>query len=212
MDAAFWHDKWERNEIGFHLDAVNPLLTQYLDHLNLQTNDCVFLPLCGKTLDIHWLLSQGMQVVGIELHEPAVIALFDALELTPDIVDSPNLRCYQQGSLQVFVGDIFDLTKETLGSVDAVYDRAAIVALPESIRGDYVQHLIKLSGQANTLLINYEYDQTLMSGPPFSVPNTELTRHYDRYYGMTQLYHGEVDGGLKGRCPAWEDVWLLEQR
>lgn len=210
MDATFWHEKWERNEIGFHLNVVNPFLTRYFYHLNLQDNDRVFVPLCGKTLDIHWLLSQGLHVVGIELHEPAVRALFDALDLTPEIIDHADLRCYQQGHLQVFVGDIFDLDKDILGSVDAVYDRAAIVALPPILRERYVPHLMKLSEQAPTLLINYDYDQSLMSGPPFSVPNTEIRAHYGDAYKMTELYHGDVAGGLKGRYPATESVWLLE--
>jgi len=75
MDAAFWHEKWQNKQIGFHLDDVNPLLVTHFDALGLQAGQTVFLPLCGKTLDIAWLLGNGFQVRGVELHEPAIIEL-----------------------------------------------------------------------------------------------------------------------------------------
>ena len=78
MDAAFWHQKWEQNQIGFHRNTVNAFLVEHVDALALKAGEQLFLPLCGMTLDIGWLLSKGYCVVGVELHEPAVIALFDA--------------------------------------------------------------------------------------------------------------------------------------
>jgi thiopurine S-methyltransferase len=47
----------------------------------------VFLPLCGKTLDIHWLLSNGYPVAGSELGEVAVKQLFSELAIITAIDD-----------------------------------------------------------------------------------------------------------------------------
>ena len=147
----------------------------------------------------------------MELHEPAVKALFDDLAVKPEITLCHQLKSYHYDRVCIFVGDLFDLTAEDLGHIDAVYDRAAIVALPETVRVRYAQHIIMLSDAAPQLLINYEYEQSVMNGPPFSVSNDELKIHYNSHYDMTLLEHCDVEGGLKGRCPATENVWLLQR-
>jgi thiopurine S-methyltransferase len=211
MDAEFWHQKWQNNQIGFHRDVVNPFLVDYIDHLALKAGQRVFLPLCGKTLDIAWLLSKGYQVIGVELHEPAVIELFEGLGVEPHITVVQDSKRYEHAGVTLFVGDLFDLTQQDLGRVDAVYDRAAIVALPETMRSRYTQHVVMISALASQLLINYEYDQTALNGPPFSVSNDELKTHYSEHYTMTLLHHCDVKGGMKGQCPATENVWLLQR-
>ncbi len=211
MDAAFWHEKWQNKQIGFHLDDVNPLLVTHFDALGLQAGQTVFLPLCGKTLDIAWLLGNGFQVKGVELHEPAIIELFDALGVVPDVTGLGELRRYCAEGLTIYVGDFFKLTSAILGEVDAVYDRAAIVALPDTMRGDYTKQVMAVSQKADQLLINYVYDQAIMTGPPFSVSNEELVLSYSEHYAMTLLFENEVEGGLRGQCPATEFVWLLKR-
>lgn len=76
MQHDFWHQKWAKNEIGFHLPNANPLLVTFFSALNLKANARVFLPLCGKTLDIAWLLNAGYQVAGVELSQTAIDDLF----------------------------------------------------------------------------------------------------------------------------------------
>ena len=212
MEPEFWHEKWQNNQTAFHLSAVNPLLVGYFAELALMPGDTIFLPLCGKTLDIAWLRQQGLHVVGVELHEPAVRALFEGLATPYDVVTEGQFIRYETDNITVWVGDFFELSANMLGTVDAIYDRAAIVALPEAMRIRYSQHLITLAKKAKQLVINYEYDQSVMSGPPFSVSNSALHNYYNADYSMTQLYHGAVEGGLKGRCPATENVWLLVPR
>lgn len=211
MDAAFWHQKWENNQIAFHRKEANALLTDNIAALALAAGDTVFIPLCGKTLDIAWLLTQGFIVKGIELYEPAVEALFLALGLTPEIVELDQLKRYRAKNVTIYVGDIFKLTQLTLGPVNAVYDRAAIVALPEAMRCDYANQIIAIAPKANQLLVNYVYDQQQITGPPFSVSNNELLTHFGQDYQMTLLFSAAVEGGMKGKCPATEHVWLLKK-
>ena len=53
-------------------------------------------------------------MVGNELSEIAIKALFEDLELTPKITVSENFICYQANSITIFVGDFFDLTREVI--------------------------------------------------------------------------------------------------
>ncbi|MFT7235658.1 MAG: thiopurine S-methyltransferase [Methylophagaceae bacterium] len=211
MDAEFWHQKWESKQIGFHRDQVNHLLVKYLSALDLIAGQTIFLPLCGKTVDIAWLMGQGLFVRGIELHEPAVIELFASLSLKPEVIKVGDLKQYSVKGLVVFVGDIFNLTSSILGEVNAVYDRAAIVALPETMRSDYAYQVMTVSQKSQQLMINYVYDQAQMQGPPFSVSNEELILYFEDHYAMTLLSERIVEGGLKGKCPAREYTWLLER-
>jgi thiopurine S-methyltransferase len=212
MDASFWHQRWETNQIGFHEASANALLVKHLPSLHLNTQSRVFIPLCGKTLDIHWLLSQGFRVVGAELSELAITQLFAELGLTPEIVHLGKLKHYRASQIDIFVGDIFDLTADLLGEVDAIYDRAALVALPAPLRESYSAHLVSISQAAPQLLICYVYEQSQLSGPPFSVDDAEVKHHYQAHYALQLLESAEVAGGFRGRIPAQEHVWQLNRR
>ncbi|MBY6210735.1 thiopurine S-methyltransferase [Microbulbifer agarilyticus] len=209
MEHKFWLDKWHKNEIGFHNPDAHPLLVEYLDALELSAGARVFLPLCGKTLDIACLLQHGYRVVGAELSELAIQQLFAQLGAEPQVTKVGNAKLYSAGQLEVFVGDFFELTRDALGFIDAVYDRAALVALPETMRTAYAAHLIALTEGADQLLLAIDYDQSQLPGPPFCVDAAEVHRLYDSAYKTEQLGSAEIDGGLKGKVPAHEVVWLL---
>lgn len=209
MKAEFWHERWKANQIGFHKDVANPLLIDHLPALGLSVGDRVFVPLCGKTLDIPWLLEQGFQVAGAELSFIAVEQLFAEMGVEPHVRAMGDLTRFSADGVDVFAGDIFDLTAEALGPVDAIYDRAALVALPQEMRARYAAHLADITGRAQQLLITFGYDQSQMDGPPFSVPPEEVERVHGERYAMAALHRGPVTGGLKGKVEAEETVWLL---
>lgn len=211
MDADFWHRKWASNDIGFHEKAANPLLVKHFSALGLEKGARVFLPLCGKSLDIHWLLANGYRVAGAELSRLAIEQLFSELGAEPTISTCGPMQRFSAPNLDIFVGDIFDVSAELLGPVDAIYDRAALVALPEAVRGRYAAHLMQITAKAPQLLICFEYDQSLMAGPPFSIAGEEVSRHYRDTYALTLLDRCDIPGGFKGKLPAMESVWLLER-
>lgn len=211
MQAEFWHQRWANNQIGFHESKPNPLLVTYFEKLNLQAGSRVFLPLCGKTLDIAWLLSQRVHVLGAELSETAVKQLFRDLGIEPTITSCGALTRHSGQNIDIYVGDIFDLSAEQLGAVDAIYDRAALVALPELIRSQYTQHLVEITKSASQLLIAFDYDQSQMDGPPFSINADKVRSYYENTYSVARLESKAVPGKLKGKCEAEEQVWLLHK-
>ena len=212
MDKQFWQQKWQSNDIAFHQGEANPLLVKYFHMLNVAMGSRILLPLCGKTLDIAWLLSKGYRVVGVELSELAITQLFAELGVQPVITQQGKLQHYHAGNLDIYVGDIFDLSPELLGTVDALYDRAALVALPASMRPDYAKHITMLSAKARQLLITFDYDQSLLQGPPFAISREQLQQYYGQDYSLNLAASVELQGGLKGQCPAIEKVWLLQKQ
>ena len=211
MNPGFWRQRWEKNEIAFHESETNPLLVKYFKELSLAQGSRIFLPLCGKTLDIPWLLSNGHRVAGAELSKIAVEQLFAELGVEPRISGLGEVDRYSAKNIDIFAGDVFNLSGRKLGPVDAIYDRAALVALPEEMRRRYTAHLTEVTDKAPQLLICYEYDQRLMEGPPFSVSNEEVNHHYRDSYDLNLLASANVPGGLKGKCEAKENVWHLKK-
>lgn len=212
MQHDFWHERWQSNQIGFHLPEANPLLVAHFASLNLKQGACVFLPLCGKTLDIAWLLAQDYQVAGAELSPIAIEDLFKSLNLTPTVTHLGEITHYSATDIDMFVGDVFKVTPAMLGHVDAVYDRAALVALPEPMRQAYTAHLMAMTKQAPQLLICFEYDQSIHAGPPFSITAEEVKQHYQSTYDLALLASVVMPDGLKGKYPATEHVWWLKPK
>ncbi len=194
MEKQFWEQKWEAQELGFHLSFVHPILKRNLAAYDLPDAATVFLPLCGKTLDIGWLLEQGLRVVGVEFSELAVGQLFESLGVSPDVSPWGDGQVWRHGALTVFQGDFFALTADDLGDVALVYDRAALVALPAAMRERYAAHLARVTKGAPQLLITFEYDQDRMDGPPFAVPADEVARLYGNSYSLECLSRKDVIG------------------
>lgn len=212
MQADFWHERWRDNKIGFHETQANQLLTNNFAQLPLNAGGRIFLPLCGKTLDIGWLLANGYKVAGAELSQLAIEQLFDQLNLTPTIVTHGELKQYSADNIDMFVGDIFNISTDLLGKIDAIYDRAALVALPEQMRPKYAQHLMQICQNAPQLLICFEYDQSLMNGPPFSVSKKEVHQHYANHYNIKLLQAAPASKSFPGKQSAAENIWLLNLR
>ncbi len=212
MEHEFWHQKWESNDIGFHEDDANPFLVKYFNRLRLSASPRIFLPLCGKTTAIAWLLAQGCRVAGAELSSRAIEQLFDDLKLSPVVERAGVLTHYRAPHLDIYAGDLFQLDSQLLGAVDAVYDRAALVAFPAGMRDRYASHLKYLVPAAPHLLISFEYDQSLMPGPPFAVEQPDIMAYYQNTHDIHLLERVDLNGGLKGSVPAHETIWLLQPK
>jgi thiopurine S-methyltransferase len=209
MDADFWHNKWENQQIGFHQSDGNPMLVAHFDALGLSYGASVFVPLCGKSRDIAWLMDKGCRVVAAELSEIAVQDLFAEMGITPVVTPLDDLKRYSADGITVFVGNVFCVTSDLVGSVDAVFDRAALVALPEDLRPKYAKHLVQITGAAPQLVITFTYDQIQMKGPPFSITEDMMTGLYAGTFDFSGLETQQVAGGFKGAIPATETSWLL---
>ncbi|MFT5194215.1 MAG: thiopurine S-methyltransferase [Cellvibrionaceae bacterium] len=188
MHSEFWLNVWENGNLNFHNSKTNPFLMKFWPKLGLKQSDSAFVPLCGKTLDMVWLAEQGHQVIGVELSRLAAEAFFDENNIEADISEAGAFTSWRAEGIDLLVGDFFNLTAEHLHDVRGIFDRAAMVALPEAVRNDYAQHLANvLPAGAKILLISFEYDQAKMSGPPYSVPYSEIKRIFESRFTVEKL-------------------------
>ncbi len=176
MQPDFWHTRWQTNQIGFHRKSVHGYLLRYIDKLGLHPGANVFVPLCGKSIDMVHLRAQGAGVVGVELSELALRAFFDDNAIPVEVSKEHDFTVYSGGGFRLLAGDFFALRPEHLGVVSGAYDRAALVALPQPMRQAYARHLATLIPAAKPiLLVTHTYPQHEMSGPPFSITEEEVS-------------------------------------
>lgn len=221
MNPEFWQTRWQEKLIGFNQSKVNTLLTKYFNHLNVPTGGRVFVPLCGKSIDMAWLTAQGYNVVGIELVETAVQEFFTEQNIMPTVYqhsDNPTIKSYQGQlagrTITLWVADIFALSAEDIGFVDAVYDKAALIALPANMRVKYSEQVRQLSDTADKkftpqLLITLNYDQSKKNGPPFSISSEQIQQYYGEHYQINELINEPATIGSAPELTVAEHVWLL---
>jgi thiopurine S-methyltransferase len=180
MDRDFWQTLWQSGDTKFHQNAVHSDLIAHRDRFLGPQRRRILVPLCGKTRDLAWLSRQdeGHEVVGAEFSPLAAEQMFGEAGLTPTVTDDGAAQRWESGDLTVFVGDFFELTDAQLGRFDRIWDRAALVALPPAMRERYATRLLELLEDDGAMLLNcFRYDLD-RDGPPHSIPELEVFRHY----------------------------------
>jgi len=182
MEQDFWLARWRNGEIGFHQPQVDPMLARFWPMLEVESGATVFVPLCGKSLDMRHLAALGHPVLGVDLAEEAAQAYFDEAGEEAVRDDWRGGRRYRSGRTAIHVGDYFALDADALSEVSVVYDRAALVALPPPVRARYVAHaraMLSAGRGVQILLLTIEYDQAAVAGPPHSVDEAEVNQLFE---------------------------------
>lgn len=210
MEAEFWAHKWQANQIGFHGDAPHPQLIQHWDSLRLDRQARVFVPLCGKSLDLLWLRQRGHTIVGVELSQIAVEAFFDEHQIKPKRETSGPFERYCAEGYEILCGDYFASSREFLGPFDAIYDRAALIALPPTMRERYATVLTTLApARTQMLLITVQYAADRITPPPFNIEDAEIVTHYGKDWDLVRC--ADAPTTVKDQ-PGAETIFRLVRR
>lgn len=222
MDPKFWYEVWEQGRVGFHQKRPNPQLREFWPQLGLHGRGRVLVPLAGKSRDMLWLREQEHEVIGVELSEIAVRDFWRENDLTA--VSEPfgpfeRYTSEASSGLELWCGDYFRVTPQMVAEAEitAVYDRAALIALPPDMRRKYAEHTAAiLPSGTKVLLLAIEYSQDEMQGPPFSVSDAEVRQNYGRAFALTHLRQHDVlqkDRRLRHFLTSLtENIYMLERK
>ena len=210
----YWLGRWERGETGWHQDEVEPeLIAGFKDVAPTR----VLVPLCGKSLDLLWLASQGHTVIGVELSEPACRDFFREHGLTPKLTEKNHFKIFSAENITLYCGDFFKFSSSDLGTVGAVYDRAALIALPPDLRAIYVTHLTSILEECadpkhlHFLQIILQREDHDLDGPPFSILKNELIEYYGKKFDVRLIKKEPVEMGSSNK-KSIQSVFLLTWR
>lgn len=212
-----WAERWREGRIGFHLDRVHPHLIRYGLRALWPAGARVLVPLCGKSLDMRLMRIEGYRVVGVEAVPAAAEAFFSEAVWTPEIREAQGFRVYSAEDLEIWNGDFFDFPEGESAPFDGIWDRAAMIALDSGYRARYGQKLMRLlKPGCAMLLVTVDYEQSVMDGPPYSVPEGELRTIFGPFASMELLGEQDVlDSNERfkqaGLETMREQVWLLRR-
>jgi len=202
-----WHDRWDEGRIGFHREDVNPHLVRFASRL---PKGRVYVPLAGKTHDLWFLAEQGFEPTGVEFVPRAVEQFFAEAGVTPSRSEGD---AWVGGGVTVTVGDFFTTTHPPF---DAVWDRAALIAIEPERRPEYVRQLAsQMRSGAALLLVSLDYDPSRMDGPPFALTDAQVRELFATDFDAERLLREPADlpprareAGITGE----ESIWLLRRR
>ncbi len=210
-----WEFRWKEGRIGFHLLEVNDYLKRFSGKFIKRNVKKIFVPFCGKSIDMSWLAERVKKVVGVELVKRPVEEFFEENKLNYTIKNLDKFELFQSNSIEIFNGDFFDLINFQTGKFEAIYDRASIVSLEFTMRTKYVEHLMTfLVDGGKLLLITLEYNQKEMSGPPYSLSFSEVKNLFSRFADVELLETRDItDKRLreKGLSQMLERVILIKK-
>ena len=218
MEPGFWLDRWQTRQIGFHQSSVHPFLERWWPTLDVPSAARVYVPLCGKSLDMVWLAVRGHRVVGSELAGLAIREFFGEQQAAPFAAPQGPFVRHTGGAFEILEGDALQLTAPLLGTVQAAYDRAALVALPPQMRVRYVESFASvMPAGSHSLLVAFEYPQHMKSGPPFSVEPDEVQSLYGPGFRVRELERVDLIGSSPkfaeaGITELYEVAYVLERK
>ncbi|MDC0610326.1 thiopurine S-methyltransferase [Vibrio sp.] len=190
-DNSLWLSMWKNGHTDFHQTSVNQQLQDYWHRLNIPTMGRVLVPLCGKSKDLIWLARRGYEVIGIELSSIAVRAFFEENNLKPKKTRCGNFTVWRHGHIRIFCGDIFVLKSTDIGKIDAIYDRAALSALPETIRKLYVTTLLSFMPFLKPmLLLTTEDADPLRTTHSQALIDSEISDLYSPHFAI-EVWYGD---------------------
>jgi len=218
MHHDFWHERWHTGQIGFHQSSVHPFLQRWWPRLQLPAGSHVYVPLCGKSLDMVWLAERGHTIVGSELSPIAIEDFFAERDLHPTRAAADGYVRYSAAPYEILEGDALQLSQAVLGPVAAVYDRAALVALPPEMRITYAASMARLlSSGTRMLTVAFEYPQELRGGPPFSVEADEIRELFEPAFMVEQVERLDVLAenpkfAELGIAALWETAFVMARK
>lgn len=218
MEKSYWASRWLKNKIGFHSPEADEALTSHWHETSAPHGSNVLVPLCGMSPDLDWLAAQGFNVIGVEFVEKACQRFFEERGIVPVVTKKNGFRVYSHQNIQIWNGDFYKLPDAVVQTCSAVYDRAALSAVPGHLRGKYTRktgHALKAG--AMTLLVSLEYDTSVMGGPPFSIEAEEIRGLYGESFTIRELERKDVIHNLrkfrdKGLKKINKVVYLMERK
>lgn len=209
MDAEFWHEAWTREHPAFDQKRPHRWLAEHWPARDLRTDATVFVPLCGRSIDMVWLAERGHQIIGAELSAKAIEDFFAAVDIEASRTSVDGFEVYRGGPYELWCGDLFAVPASVFATVDAVYDRASMVALPPPMRARYADFFTSvLTPSARWFLVTFSYDQSEMNGPPFSVPLDEVTERLAKHFAIETV----MDESIIDAASAFRERGLTAMR
>jgi len=200
LNPSDWIKAWDADYVPFHKQAPHTGLLKH-ETLLLPKLSSVFIPLCGKTVDMKYLSDKGHKVVGLEISEKGILEFFKDNELSYSRKRHSTLPfdVFQAdgADITIYMGDMFEATSQLLGTFDAIWDRASYISINVDERPKYRGIMATLLKPEGIWLLNcYEYDLSKYRGRPNSIEEDEIMQTFRDQFKVKKLSRCHAEGIL----------------
>ena len=194
MELSYWHSRWNKGNVGFHMEDGYPALLRHWPKFEISNQATVLVPLCGKSVDLDIISRRVKRVVGVEISKKAIEEFFTERNLVPEMSSYSGYKIFKAANIELWEGDFFKLPEQRFADIDMIYDKASLVALPPPMRIKYAEKILTLSGEITKYLLHhFIYNSNEMEGPPFTVSETEIDNHFSSRFAITTLEDQNLD-------------------
>ncbi|XP_033756355.1 probable thiopurine S-methyltransferase [Pecten maximus] len=187
-----WLNNWEGDCTPWHMSDVHEGLARYYKVLvnKPSVQNKIFLPLCGKSVDIKWLADRGNEVVGVEAAEMGLVEFFaeQNIEYSVEAAASVKGKLFRSrdNKIRLYCCDIFDFSASVECGFSGVWDRGSIEALEFEDRKRYIE-LMRTLISSETGYLAEIVERDLGKGPPYYVTADELEAGFGPGCTVTKL-------------------------
>lgn len=161
-----WQDRWEQGLTGWDQGEAHPALAQLITHARRE----------GGLADGAQIYSAGAGRAHSEAAWARVGYRVRAVDLSHEAIDQAQKIYGSIPTLELCVGDLFDIAAAERGAFDAIYDRAMLCALAPELRPAYIEAMkarLKVGGLFCAILFRAVSHE---SPPPYPVDESEAMR------------------------------------
>ncbi|QCE42499.1 methyltransferase domain-containing protein [Psychroserpens sp. NJDZ02] len=166
LNADFWDNKYQSNDIGWDLGAISPPLQAYFDQLtNLELK--ILIPGGGNCYEAEYLYNKGFINVYV-------------VDLSKTALDSLKTRVPDFPSSNLIVNNFFDLDM----TFDLIIEQTFFCAIDPRLRSSYAKkasEILNLKGKVAGLLFDAILNTT---HPPFGGSKTEYLGYFKPYFDI----------------------------
>ncbi|XP_072026650.1 probable thiopurine S-methyltransferase [Amphiura filiformis] len=206
MKLGDWVTQWENGRTKFHKSAVHPMLLKHIDRLvEGKDKPRFYLPLCGKSVDLKWLLDRGYAVIGCEIAELGIQQFFEEHDIKYKTEKMTEIEgtVYKgtDDDITIYSCDFFKLTSAIMSKVDCIWDRGSMAAINPEDRQKYSEVIIELMKPDSRYLLDmFQLEHHTFAGPPHNFEPEDAQKLYGTKCTVEHLENVNV------MC-AWQKTW-----
>ena len=148
LNADFWNNRYENNQIGWDLGGVSPALKFWMDQFP-DKSASILIPGAGNAYEVDYLVALGFTNITV-------------IDIAPKLVAALKQRFASVNEVTIILGDFFELE----GKFDVVLEQTFFCAIDPELRSQYVDKMKDLLTDKGQLL-GVLFNRSFIGGPPF---------------------------------------------
>lgn len=191
MTVGMWKECWNTPNVEFHNPQLNELFVKYHQRMLTRPGMRIFVPLCGKAVEMKWLVDHGHKVVGLEAAPVPCKAFFEENGIPYNVKEMKGIHGEKYESLDhnivIYSCDFFLFTADICGEFDGIWDSGGLNSMDVEDREAYIRRIRTLMGKGCVNLTEFVNFDKSMVDITWSMTKEELQKVFGEGFIVEDL-------------------------